>query len=110
MSTSPIPPDSCEVLTDTREIAFVPTLPKSAFAGGQALAFLPSAPLTDISQSTTFEKKYHIEIEMGTGKYGTVYKVIQKNTGRVGDKQYFAAKKMFQKQQDQKQHEQILRK
>ena len=69
MSTSPIPLDSCEV-------AFVPTLPKSAFSGGSAMAFLPLAPLTDISQSTTFEKKYHIEIEMGSGKYGTVYKVI----------------------------------
>ena len=33
----------------------------------------PSVPLT-------FEKKYQIIIEMGTGVYGTVYKVKQKNS------------------------------
>ena len=33
---------------------------------------------------TTFEKKYQIIVEMGTGTYGTVYKVKKKQKPQAG--------------------------
>ena len=55
---------------------FVPTLPKSVLGDQPNNAFLKNLPVQNASQLTTFEKKYHIVNEMGTGQYGTVYKVV----------------------------------
>ena len=90
--------------------SFVPQLPKSVLGDQAASPFITNLPVQSIQELPTFEKKYHIVNEMGTGQYGTVYKVVQRNVKGQGqqaneEKKFYAAKKMFQKTQDAKQDE-----
>ena len=57
---------------------FVPRLPRSVLTTSQAS--LPSSRpmLPSSSMPITFERKYQVINEMGTGEWGTVYKVKQK--------------------------------